>query len=174
MKKVYLIALLSLTISGCNDYPGHRPSDGIKMVDKPAWGESISQEISLGGDCHIDSINDELGEGPLSHTIKKNETGLKISGWSAISVSKGVTASDIAIALKSKSTDGTRLFAIITRDKRPDVAAYFKNLASVDTGFKTTIDLSDVSPGSYILEVIQHKDGKSFKCPVTANVIVED
>lgn len=173
MNKVGIIALLGLSLIGCNEYPGHRPNDGVKMTAKPIWGNSIGREIPLGGDCHIDTVNNELAEGTLSHTVKGSGPALKVTGWGAISVKDGVIASDIAIALKSKSAQGTRLFATATKEKRQDVADYFKNPASVDTGFIAAIDLSDVPPGEYVLEVIQHKDGKNIKCQYTSNIIIK-
>jgi len=175
MKIVCLIALLGLTVSGCNDYPGHQPnsSNSVKMLPKPIWGNLTGQEIPLGGDCHIDSINDEPGEGSSSHTVRQSGPPLKIAGWGAVSVKDGVIAPDIAIALKSNSAQSARLFAAVTKGKRQDVAEYFKNPASIDTGFKAAIDLSDVSPGSYVLEVIQHKNGENFRCQLTSNITVE-
>lgn len=183
MKMLCIVALLSLPLIGCNDYPGPatkevakvggKISGSVKLTPIPNWGGSIGQDITLGGDCHIDAINDKPGEGPESHTISQSTSALKVSGWAAVSVKEGVVASDIALALKSNASQGTRLFATPIRDKRQDVADYFKNPASVDTGFKSSIDLSDVTPGEYILEVIQNKDGKNFRCQYTAKVIIE-
>jgi len=173
MKKMCLIGLLGLFLSGCSEYPGHLPADSVKMSYKPAWSDSINPEILLGGDCHIDSINENPGEGLQSHTVRRTDPALKISGWGAISVKDGVVASDIAIALKSASAQGTRLFATATKKKRPDVAEFFKNPASVDTGYIVAIDLSDVPTGKYLLEVILHKDEKNFKCQNTSKIIVK-
>lgn len=183
MRMLYVVALLSLPLIGCNDYPGQTTKEvakvgekingSVKLTPKPNWDGSIGQDIALGGDCHIDVINDKLGEGPESHTIKQSTSALKVSGWAAVSVKEGVMASDIALALKSNATQGTRLFATPIRDKRQDVADYFKSPASIDTGFKTSIDISDVTPGDYTLEVIQHKDGKTFRCQYTAKIIIE-
>lgn len=174
MKSMWLIVLLVLSLSGCRDYPGHQPTVGaVQLVPKPLWGDVVSPEISSGGDCHIDSINDNSGEGAPSHTVSQSGTVLKVAGWGAISAKDGVLASDIAVALKSKSPENTRFFAQTTKEKRQDVADYFKNPASIDTGFRVMIDLFDVSPGEYVLEVIQYKDGKILKCQHTANIIIE-
>jgi len=171
MNKGYLIVLLGLALAGCGDYPGHRPGDALKMSQKANWGDVVGQAIALGGDCHIDSINDEPGEGRTSYTVKQSEP-LKIVGWGAISAKDGVVTSDIAVALKDYSPLGVRLFATTSKGKRPDVAAYFKNPTSVDSGFSALIDLSDVPTGNYVLEVIQHKDGKDLKCQYTANITI--
>lgn len=169
MKKIFTFALLGFALSGCNDNSGH----SIKMSPKLAWGDLIGQEIALGGDCHIDSINDKPGEGTQSHVVKQHGSGLKVVGWNAISVRDGVMASDVAIALRSNSKQGASLFVAPNKEKRKDVADYFKNSASIETGFSAEIDLSDVIPGNYVLEVIQHKDGKNLKCSYTANIIIE-
>lgn len=168
-----LLGLSGLSLTGCNDYPGAQNDGSVKLAHKPIWGDTTDQQISLGGNCHIDSINDKPGEGPASHTVKQSGPALKVSGWGAISVKEGVMASDIMISLRRNSNQEARLFAVTTRGKRPDVADYFKNSASIDTGFKSALDLSDIAPGDYLLEVIQHKDGKSFKCEYTANIIIE-
>jgi len=172
-KKICSIVLLGLFLSGCNDYPGHWSNAAVTLTPKPSWDDSINQVVAIGGDCNIDTINNELGDGSVSHSVKQSDSTLKVSGWGAISVKGGVVASDIALAMKSNLAQGDRLFAPTTKGRRPDVADYFKNPASVDTGFKSEIDLSNLTPGDYVLEVIQHKDGKSLKCPVTANIIVE-
>lgn len=172
MKIVYLFTLLVLFLSGCGDYPGHLPNDPVKLSSLPTWVESVRREIPDGGDCHIDSVNDKSGEGPQSHTVSRSGTPLKVTGWGAISVKNGVAATDIAISLKPEFADGLRFFAATAKLNRPDVAAYFKNPASVDTGFSAVIDLSDAQLGNYVLEVIQHKDGKNFKCQLSANIIV--
>ena len=168
-----LLGLSGLSITGCNDYPGAQNDGRVKLAHKPIWGDTTEQQISLGGNCHIDSINDKPGEGPASHTVKQSGPALKVSGWGAISVKEGVMASEIVLGLKRNSNQETRLFAVTTRGKRPDVADYFKNPASIDTGFKSALDLSDIAAGDYLLEVIQHKDGKTFKCEYTANIIIE-
>lgn len=174
MKKVCSLALVGLVLSGCNDYPGHQPNanNSVKMLSEPIWGDLTEREISLGGDCHIDSINDEPGEGFSRHTVRRSGPALKVAGWGAVSVRDGIIASDIAIALKSNSAQGTRLFAAATKGKRQDVAEYFKNPASVDSGFEAAIDLSDVSPGGYVLEVILHKDGENIKCQLASNITI--
>lgn len=171
-KKMCSIILLGLFLSGCDDYPGNWPNEAVTMQPKPSWGDSISQEIAIGGDCNIDTINEELVAGSVSHTVKQTGSALKVSGWGAISIKGGVIASDIALAMYSNSGQGARFFATPTRVRRPDLASYYKNPASVDAGFKSVIDLSNVVPGDYVLEVIQHKWGKNYKCPVTANIIV--
>lgn len=181
MKYMYLVVVLGLTLVGCNEYPGQAvkeivkpveiPKDNIKFTLKPDWGPSIGEDLPLGGDCHIDSINDKMAEGSEPHTVSQSGAAMKVYGWGAIAAKDGVTATDIALALKSKS-GGARLFAKPLRYKRPDVAEYFKSPASVDTGFKAEISLNDVSPGQYVLEVIQHKEGKYFKCQYTANLVV--
>lgn len=171
MNKLCSIVVLGVCLSGCNDYPGTWPNE-VKMQSKPSWGDTIDQEIAVGGDCNIDSINDEPGDSSLSHTVKQSGTVLRVSGWAAISVKAGVIATETALALKNSTAQSARLFATTTRVRRPDVANYFKNPASVETGFKSALELSNVPPGEYILEVIQHKDGKNYKCPVTANIIV--
>lgn len=173
--------MLSIALVGCDEYPGHRkdgaqgtsnnPISTQKMTDKPSWGR-IAQEYSFGGDCHIDSINDEPGEGLANYTVKQGAI-LKVVGWGAISAKEGVIANDIALALKNNSVESHRLFAKATKWKRPDVAEYFKNPSSVDSGFRVAIDLSDVPSGNYLLEVIQHKDGKSLKCHHIAKIIIE-
>ena len=161
---------MGLSLSGCNDYPGRQD---VKMTHTTSWGDSNEQEIILGGFCHIDSINDVSGEITSPHIVSRDRSVLKVVGWATVSGKDGLTASDIAIALKPNAPSGARLFAAASKGKRPDVADYFKNLASVDSGFKVTIDLSDVPPGTYILEVIQHKDGKNIKCQATADIIIK-
>lgn len=173
MGKLCLISLMGLFLSGCDDYPGKLPGSAVKMTANPLWSDSIGDEIAIGGDCHIDSINNEPGEGPQSHTVMQNGAAMKVAGWGAISAKDGVVAAHIAIALKSKSVHGTRLFAAATQGKRLDVAEYFKNPASVDSGFSASIDLSDVPPGEYVLEVIQQGEGKNYKCQWTSVLNIE-
>ncbi|MDO8843249.1 hypothetical protein [Methylicorpusculum sp.] len=174
MKNVCLISFLGLFLSSCNDYPGHKPNDYVKMSPKARWDDANSQVIPLGGDCHIDSINDVSGEVFMSHSVSQSKPPLNVVGWSAISGKEGIVASDVAIALKNKLPPNLRLFAKTTREKRADVAEYFKNPASVDTGFKAAIDISDVSPGEYVLELIQHKDGNTYKCQFTSNITIKN
>lgn len=171
MKNEFLVALIGLLLVGCDDYPGRQSNALAKLSSFPTWVESIRLEIPVGGDCHIDSINDKPGEGSPSYTVGQS-AALKVAGWGAISVKDGVTATEIAIALKPDHPDGRRLFASTTRVKRQDVADYFKNPAAIDSGFVGAIDLSDVAPGNYVLEVIQHKDGNNFKCQNTSNLTV--
>ena len=182
-KIFYIVVLVNLLLAGCGDYPGQtsnegakvvaKPDEGAKLTLKPNWGDLTGQEIPQGGDCHIDSINNKEGEGPEFHTVSRSGPPMRVSGWGAISVKEGVIASNIALALRSSSSQGVRLFAAPIRGKRQDVADYFKSPASIDTGFKSAIDLSDVTPGDYWLEVIQHKDGATFKCQYTARIIIE-
>jgi hypothetical protein len=82
-------------------------------------------------------------------------------------------ASDIALVLKSAAPQNVRLFATPGKAQRPDVAEYFKNPAAVNTGFVAEIDVAALSPGEYLLEVLQHKGGKVLKCGYTANLTIE-
>jgi hypothetical protein len=168
---LHLIALIGLILSACQKYPGHRPSDGVGTASQLPWErKNISTEIPVGGDCHIDSINDEPAEG--SKHVLKQGLPMSVSGWGAISVTDGIVASNIALSLKNKSTN-TRVFAVTTPDKRRDVADYFKSPKSIDTGFKSMIDISDLSPGDYILEVIQHKNEQNLRCRYAVEIIIK-
>ncbi len=173
-KIILILFMMGLSLFACNDYPGHKQITGVKLSLKPIWGELQEQEIVLGGDCHLDGINDESGEETDPHTIRKRETALKVVGWAAVAGKDGVIASDIAIALKPNSESTVRLFAPVNRGKRPDVADYFKNPATVDSGFNVAINLTDIPPGQYILELIQHKDRKNYKCQITSIISVEE
>jgi hypothetical protein len=168
MKKIYIVVLFGLSLPGCDEYPGVAANGAAKMTTQPVWGDSIRGDIPIGGDCHIDSINGELGEGPSTYAARQ-EVPLKVVGWGAISAKEGILASDIAVALEG---NGVRRFAPVARVKRQDVADYFKNAGSADTGFSVAIDLSSVLPGTYVLEVIQHKDGKDWKCHYLPKVVV--
>lgn len=175
MKALFLAILLSASVAGCGDYPGHQPisKDAVRPVSTPTWGKLNIQDITPGGDCHIDTINDEPGESAAKRTISRSASVLKVTGWGAISVKDGLLASNIALALRSNSPGGTYLFAATTPTNRPDVAAYFKNSTSAAAGFTAMIDLSDVDVGEYTLEVIQHREGKNLICQYTPIIGVE-
>ncbi|MEQ1636902.1 MAG: hypothetical protein ABL903_09415 [Methylococcales bacterium] len=158
---------------GCSDYPGYKYNDGAKPSPQPIWGEIDERDLVLGGDCHLESINDKPSESQSSHLIIQNGAALKVVGWAAISGSKGISATDIAVALNPISGNGTRSFVDTIKVKRPDVADYFKNAGIVDSGFKAAIDLTDMLPGDYQLEIIQHRDKTNYKCQYAANLVLK-
>ena len=184
MTRLHLIALVALIMTGCGDKPSEsvkqadkpvlmdQPSVAVKLKSKPVWGDVVTQEINTGGDCHIDVINDKPGEG-IKNISAKSGSQLKVAGWGAISAKDGVIASNIEIALKSKSIDGARLFATTSNVKRQDLADHFKNSTLINSGFVVVANLGDALPGNYVLEMIQHKDGKNYKCAQTVDVILE-
>ena len=184
MTRIHLIALVALIMTGCGDKPSEsvkqadkpvlmdQPSVAVKLKSKPVWGDVVTQEINTGGDCHIDVINDKPGEG-IKNISAKSGSQLKVAGWGAISAKEGVIASNIEIALKSKSIDGARLFATTSNVKRQDLADHFKNSTLINSGFVVVANLGDALPGNYVLEMIQHKDGKNYKCAQTVDVILE-
>ena len=175
MTKTCFIALLGLLLLllGCDEYPGKIPTGAVKMTPKLYWIDAVGLEPAIGGDCHIESINDKATEERPVHTVKESGDAMKVVGWAAISAKIGIVANHIAIGLKSKTGPGSRIFASATRGKRPDVAAYFMNPGSLDTGFSAVLDLSDVPPGEYLLELIQHRDGKNYQCQQTSILDIE-
>lgn len=167
MNKIFLVSLVGLSFVGC----GEHPSDSTKLTATPAWGGGV--EMGLGGDCHIDSVNDKLWSDAQTHIVKQGGPALRVLGWGAVSIRKGVLASDLAVTLRERTGQGNRLFAATTRQKRTDVADFFKNSAAADSGFGASINLSDIPLGIYVLEVVQHKDGVNYRCSYTTNIAVE-
>ena len=62
-----------------------------------------------------------------------------------------------------QSADGPRYVMQSNREKRPDVAEYFKNPALVDAGFSVSADLSTLK-GAFELKVIYRQGGETFEC----------
>lgn len=169
MNKLFIASLFGLSLIACSD-----PSSELsKLTPKPAWGEQIGGQIGVGGDCHIDSINDKPWSDAQTITVKQSGPALKVLGWGAVSVREGLLPSYLAVALRGAAGQGNRLFATTTKQKRADVADFFKNPAAADSGFSANISLSDMVPGNYVLEVIQHKDGLNYRCSYTTNIIIE-
>lgn len=169
MNKVFISSLFGLCLIGCGDHS----SDLSKLTLKPAWGEQIGGQIGVGGDCHIDSINDKPWADAQTFVLKQSGPALKVLGWGAVSIRAGLLSSDLAVALRGTTGQGNRLFATTTKQKRTDVADFFKNSAAADSGFSANISLSDMTPGNYVLEVIQHKDGVNYRCSYTTNILIE-
>jgi hypothetical protein len=172
--KMLLVPIfIGLSLSSCNEYPGAKTTNLVKMSANLPFDDSVGQKITIGGDCNIEGINDLQVDVGSIHHVNKVRNVLSVMGWAAISAKDGVMPSGIAISLNSRSVPSNQLFAPTIREKRADVANYFKNPLSVDTGFTVKVDLTDVSEGNYELAVILHKDGKDFKCPLTKNIIVD-
>jgi hypothetical protein len=167
--KTAIVISLTLAISGCNDYPGHKPFDPVKLSANPSWGELANSVI--GGDCNIDSINDRPGSNPTRNIIHK-EQYLTVKGWAALSILNSNSPSNIVIALKEKVANGTRRFVITDLVKRPDVAEYFKNPGAISTGFNAVIDLSGIPTGEYELEIFQNNRGVNTICQYTGQISI--
>ena len=161
-----MIALMSsIFISGCGN-------SGKMNTDFPFPSDS-SKSIITGGDCHIDSINSEPGEGPQTHSINHNSPPFLTSGWAAISIKEGITTSDIALSLRKKEPENVRFFQSVNKVKRQDVADYFKSPLVIDSGFKAMVDLSNVAPGEYLMEVLQLRNNVVYSCQYNANLIIK-
>lgn len=168
LKKAIAVTL-TLTVLGCNDYPGHKLTDPMKLSSAPSWGK-VTQTV-IGGDCNIDSINDTPGLGSIEHLIPHDQN-LSVKGWAAISVQNTTEPSNIALALRAKSNNETRLFVMTDSIKRPDVADSFKNPGALSSGFSAVIDLSTVRPGPYELEIFQNNHGTATVCQYTAPISI--
>lgn len=166
MNRLLLVVVyFSISLLGCSDYPGAKSNAGLKLALEPTWGGG--KQIANGGICHIDSINDKPGETTMIYEIDR-DMGLRVSGWSALSVEDGVVAEDVNLSLRlAEDIHGLRYFVKADKVSRQDVVEYFKNPKLVDTGFKVLIDIKNLRPGKYIIEVIQSKEGiENILCPV--------
>jgi hypothetical protein len=167
--KLAIAIALTLTLLGCNDYPGHRPSDPTKLLPAPDWGSG--NKTIIGGECNIDSINDQPGSGATGHELDHDQI-LVVKGWASVAANSSSAPSIIAISLKEKSGAGNRHFAMPKLIDRPDVADFFKNPGAISSGFYVAIDISTLSNGNYDLEVFQNNHGVNTICPYTASISI--
>jgi hypothetical protein len=126
---------------------GQEPTDisSLAAVAAPVKisenGKSLKEADCFGS---IDSIN---GSSPTEHAISYSPI-LSIQGWIAESQNK---SADDSFAATITTGSGSTYVAPLVRNKRPDVAAYFKSDALVNSGYQAFIDVdglgSDISVG---------------------------
>jgi len=86
-----------------------------------------------------------------------------VSGWAAISTTDGVLADATMISI---SANGTEKFAVVSKQKRDDVANYFKNSALAESGFSAYINKAEVPTGAKATRY-QMFQGTIYSCTVT-------
>lgn len=89
-----------------------------------------------------------------------------ISGWAFISATDGVLAETVVLGI---TVNGSEKFAMTSKEKRDDVAKYFKNQAILDSGFSAYLNKVDVPSGSNV-SVYQVFQGVVYRCEVTVGI----
>lgn len=123
-----------------------RQLDVVPTVDPRQYyrfAAQVQESAVEGGACEgvLDKINNAPAPGELS-----TAGILTVSGW--VAHRAGVPANVVALALTDEH--GTTYLYATERDKRQDVADYFHDPKMIDTGYATTIDISE-RHGRYLI-----------------------
>lgn len=163
------LIIISAGFSGCSDSSSVAKSDklvgAVKLVSQLPFDPSSTPSLTSGGACNFDSI-DGKDRDLASFSMKKGQQ-LHVVGWAAVSVEEEVLPTDVVLALQNNQDTKIAYYAATAKEKREDVALYFKKPALVDSGFNTLIDLSDLVTGQYMLKIVQHKEDKNIVCMIT-------
>ena len=169
-KNLCVLVIVGASLNGCNDSSSTTKSakapGSSKLASKLPFDSSLSSVLTPGGTCNFDSI-DGKDRNQASYTVKR-VLPLSVVGWAAVSDVE--LSSNVVVAFQLAG--GATQYAETKKEKREDLATFFKKPVLVDAGFNALIDLSDLLPGQYTLEIIQHKNGGNFLCGITKVVNV--
>jgi hypothetical protein len=120
--------------------------------------EGYAEAMSCNCNGSIDLVN---GISPASQKIKASVL-LSIEGWLAISAKDGLVPDDVFVTLKD--SNGSIKYISTRRTPRNDVKVYFKQPAMRDVGYVTTVDVSGLENGDYVLSLAMGYNGKLQQC----------
>jgi hypothetical protein len=118
--------------------------------------------------CNIELI--DYRSASLITSVLKSEF-MPVSGWSIMQRPYQLPDS---VFLYMKNDSRHYIVPVVSGGERPDVSAHFKIPASLNgSGFHVTADLSDLTPGAYILSVLSVRGSERQICG-DINMIVRD
>lgn len=153
------IALVTLGIcmlSGCDSGGATKSVDPIKSETKiySTFPDAYAGfQRKTGGACGFDQPKTE-GE------------NYYFSGWATISAKDGILAETIVIGLLNGNMEN---FVIPSKQKRQDVADYFKSPSLLNSGFSVYLDKKYLSSASKVV-AYQVFQGGIYACEVTATL----
>ena len=143
------------------DIPQYKNLSNILNLEKPTKVSHLEESVSTNCSGAIDYINNKLVTPDI---IKSTDVKgiFSLSGWLAHSIDNGIIPDHMFIYFFNKNLDNVYKIQLDSVD-RPDVGNYFKNINLNKSGYKNTIDLSELKD-EYSWQIIYQYKQKSYRC----------
>lgn len=156
--------------SGIAETSGQRPDATVEAVELPVSKSATDKlpDIALPEEVN----NDNCGiNAPLPGAAYSRSEKLAIWGY-AFDMSTNRIPPKITIRISALDSDAMLLFPAV-RGTREDVAEALKRPELKDSGFGVEADVASLSPGRYLVSILQEADGRNLVCnsalPITLN-----
>lgn len=176
--------VLASCIQGCSEYPaGFKKNDDRGAVEcPPAVGGAnftrftegipafLREGYAIDSSCNLERVDGRvLGQAPVEVKSKQSITA---AGW-AVDV-KSVVVPEAVVIRAISEDDGAVFFAPVALSiRRDDVVAHVGGgHAYSQSGFDADVDLGDLRPGSYRLQLAFSSKGRAALCDNGRRLVV--
>ncbi len=178
MKHFLLVIAMGLFLAGCGEQgPGQPatpnsfeapPVAKNRSVVKatPERPSAIPAALGSGGVCQVDWVNDVLLAKNAASI--KEKTKVRLVGWAGNN-EKGTSPKEVFITLVGPSAVYFKAFSGL---KREDIFSAFKKPGMLNSGWEAYADLSDVSAGTYKVQVIQVEGPSASVCDTQRSIVI--
>ncbi|MFH1208656.1 MAG: hypothetical protein V1673_03775 [Candidatus Omnitrophota bacterium] len=178
MKYFLLVVTIGLSLAGCSEKePGKAASSGSlafpPAVKNPSFIKATSERpsvipavvLNVEQTCQVDWVNDVLAQKAAPITEK---TKVRLIGWAG-NLETGTSSREVFIKLVGPSKVYFKAFSGL---KRSDVASAFKKPGLGNSGWEAYVDLSEVSAGTYKVQVIQVEGPSVSVCDPQRSIVI--